>query len=339
THRLAQLEHQLERLTDLLAEQTVTRRRRRRKLTIRLVLLTVVGFACLFAWFGNVFHHSRRQAAAVDRLLGQNTFVMYSPRESSLVSLLPGDTTQPPPLLVRWLGDDFFRAATNVSTAAPSNVKRKKEEVVEALSDLPELQRLRLKNLQLKTADLMVLGKSYELQSLDVARTGLDSGGMPWIRDKPLRWFNGSHTRLSDRAMGDLSYCKDLQQLYLERTAVTDAGLKHLYGMSQLRYINLKRSPVSAQAVKQLSDALPGCVIEWEPLRFLPGGQVDTRAAARGRTRYGQMMQQDPRLSRRAVPPSDQAQPQPVLLGSGNLRTWTFQNSKSNPYPELLFVN
>lgn len=97
----------------------------------------------------------------------------------------------------------------------------------------------------------------------------------------------------------------------LERTSISDSGLKHLESLSQLRYLNLKRCPVSAAAVKRLSDALPGCVIDWEPLTFLADGKVDSRAAARGRVRYGRPMPEDPRLSRRAAPPMDNG-PVPV---------------------------
>ncbi len=318
SNRLEKLEFQLGRLTDLLTEQTVARRRRRRRITIRFMLIAFAAFAMLFAWFGNVYHRSRRQSAAVDRLVGENAFVMYSLRESMLVSLMPGDPQQPPVWLVRLLGDDFFRAVTNVSTAAQSTTVRNKEEILSALTSLTQLQRLRLTNVSLTTADIVRLETLEELQSLDISRTGLDSGSMPWIRRTQLRWFNASHTKLSDRALYDLSRCGDLQQLFLERTAISDSGLKHLHSMSQLRYLNLKRCPVSATAVKQLSDALPGCMIEWEPLRFLADGKVDGRAAARGRVRYGRRMPDDPRLSRRPVAPLDAAPVRVVPSG----RNW-----------------
>jgi hypothetical protein len=71
-HRFASLESQIERLTDLLAEQATTRMRRRRRLTIRAMLSAFVVFAIFFAWFGNVYHRSRRQARSVDRLISQN---------------------------------------------------------------------------------------------------------------------------------------------------------------------------------------------------------------------------------------------------------------------------
>ncbi len=303
--RLASLESQIERLTQLLAQQATIRQRRRQRLTIRLMLSLFVVFAIGFAWFGNVYHRSRKQARSVDRLIAQSAFVSYTVRQNPLVSLMPGDPQQPPVSLVRWLGDDFFSAVTNVSTASAGSMPVDKEEVLAAVESLDRLQRLRLTHMRLSTADLAGLEHLLDLQSLDISRTGLDHGSIPWVRTSKLRWFDASHTHLSDRALYDLSHCRELQQLMLERTSISDNGLRYLQSLKQLRYLNLNRCPVSAAAVKQLSDALPGCVIDWQPLKFLANGKVDSRAAARGRVRYGRPMPEDPRLSRRAAPPID----------------------------------
>ncbi len=335
SQRLENLERQLSRLTDLLAEQTVSRKRRRRQFTIRFMLTAFLAFALLFAWFGNIYHQSRQQAAAVDRLIGEGVFVMHSPRRSPLVALMPGDLKSPPAILVDWLGSDFFRAVTNVSTKSSPTVDQhqSKTEVIDSLSALSQLKRLRLVNMQLKTSDLRALADLDQLQSLDISHTVLDFGAMPWLRDKPLRWFNASHTKLSDRALYDLSHCRELQQLFLERTAISDNGLKHLHSMSQLRYLNLKRAPVSAAAVKRLSDALPGCVIEWEPLVFLSDGRVDGRAARKSRVKYGRGIPDDPRAERRAIAPMDNA---PTRVWASP--SWQPQQSYGINYPYTIDV-
>ncbi|MGI9470809.1 MAG: hypothetical protein ACR2NZ_04715 [Rubripirellula sp.] len=304
-HRLSELETQIERLTDLLSEQASSKQRRRRRLTLRAILIAVVGFALLFAWFGTVYRQSLRQSFAVDHLIDQSAFVHYTPRQSALVSLLPGDPQSPSASLVDALGDDFFRSVTNVSTGRRATSPRDKQEILEALEPLHDLQRLRLTNLQLTTEDLRVLEGLGRLQSLDVSRTRLDSAAMSWMRKLPLRWFDASHTYFGDRALATISNCPQLQELRLERTCVTDEGLKYLHGMPNLRYLNLKRCPVSQGAVQQLSDALPGCYIEWEPLRFLANGKVDAQAASRGRVRFGRRAPADPREWRRASPPID----------------------------------
>lgn len=305
--RLERLESQIDRLASLLAEQAEVRRVRRRRLTIRTLLLAVALAAVFFTWFGNLYQRSRLQAGAVDQLIADNVFVMYGPRRSALVSLLPGEPEQPPATLASWLGDDFFRAVTNVSTATVRQGKTQKQSILDSVAALGQLQRLRLTNLPLKNADLAVVRQLGQLQSLDVSRTGLDYGPLPGVRDAPLRWFAASHTKLGDQGIYDLAFCRDLQELHLERTAISDRGLDYLRPLEHLRYLNLKRCPVSAAAVKKFADAMPGCVIDYEPLRFLPNGQVDVGAARRGRVRYGTATATDPRYSRRAQPPVDTA--------------------------------
>ncbi len=324
TDRLEKLEHQLGRLTDLLSEQATIRKRRKRQLTLRFMLGSFFFFGLLFAWFGRVYHNSRRQAAAVDDLVAHSAFIYYEPRDSALVSMLPGDASSPPRYLSKWLGDDFFRAVTNVSTQPSSQMEKDARQIITAVSAIPKLQRLRLTTLNLRTGDLRPLANLVELQSLDLMRTGLDGGPMPWLQNTKLRWFKAAHTRVGDRALYDLSRCRDLRHLDLERTTISDAGLKYLYGMRNLRYLNLKRAPVSKTAVQELSAAIPTCLIEWEPLRFDRNGAVDVAAARNGYLKLGTQLPQDPRASRRSLPPMDSAPQVIVPTRSG----WTLQNMK-----------
>ncbi len=265
------LEQQLGRLTDLLSEQATVRKRRRRQLTLRFLLGSVVFFGLLFAWFGRVYHDSRRQAVAVDHLVSQNAFIHYAPRDNALVSMLPGDAENPPRFLRKWLGDDFFRAVTNVSTK-PSNQSQERQET----------NRLRgLLDAETSTVAIDTAKSSYrrpaDAGKLDAnfnpliwREPGLDGGAMAWLQNTRLRWFNASHTRVGDRALYDLSKCQDLQHLDLERTCVSDAGLKYLYSMRQLAILESETcTGIASLRSQQLSAAIPTCLIEWEPLRFL----------------------------------------------------------------------
>lgn len=303
--RLGQLELQIARLNGLLSEQTIANRRRRRRFSIRLMLVSLVIFAGLFAWVAAAHRQSLRQSQAVDRLLDQNAFVYYRPSESMLVGLLPGEPGHPPQKLAKVLGDDFFRSVVNVSTARAVNAPRDKELILKSLSALPKLQLLRLTNLTLQNSDLDSLSDLDDLRSLDLSRTGLHNGSISWLRDANLRWFNASHTRFDDLALEDLMHSRELQYLHLERTAVTDAGVKQLSSMPTLRYLNLRRCPVSRGTVESLSKSLPGCRIEWEPLIFQANGDVDTAASARARLRLGSRKPSDPRHSKRAIAPMD----------------------------------
>lgn len=301
---LQRLEDQIARLADLLGDQAA-RKKRRRTLSIRMLLVSFVGFALLFAWAGSLYQRSRRQARAVDQLIQQGAFVLYSPNQSALVSMLPGEVEQPPKALQAWLGDDFFRSVTNVSTAQNTALTRDKAKIIAALQDFPDLKLLRLTNLDLRSGDLAGLGTLRQLQSLDLTATRLDGGGMPWLGRTELRWLKAAHTRFGDRALADLVACRQLQFLDLERTTVSDRGIAQLASLRELRYLNLKRCPVTLRAVQNLSAALPGCVIDWEPLQFRADGTVDAVAARQGRVRLGRSLPKDPRVSRRALAPID----------------------------------
>ena len=307
TTRLENLETQIVRLTNLLESQTKARRRRRTIFTLRFLLASFVFFGLFFAWFGVVLRKSQRQAQAVDELVKHGVYMTYTPRDSLMVGLLPGEISDPPRVFKRWFGHDFFRSVTNASTRFAGLKDTDKKRILQTLPLLTDLERLRIASLNLKTSELRVLSKLPELQSLDISHSGLDQGRMEWIGDSRLRWLDASHTRIGSAAMYDLGRCEELRYLNLERTAINDAGLKHLASLQSLRYLNLKRAPVSREAVQELFKAIPNCVIDWQPLRFRANGKVDVNAAARGAMRLGTWKANDPRESERAVAPSDQA--------------------------------
>jgi hypothetical protein len=54
---------------------------------------------------------------------------------------------------------------------------------------------------------------------------------------------------------------KKMHALYLYDTKITDAGLKHLAGLTGLRLLLLTATPVTDAAVTELEAALPECVV------------------------------------------------------------------------------
>ena len=326
TERLAEkltgLESQVSRLTDFLTEQAEAKQKRRRRITIRSLLAVMVVFAAGFAWLSTQYRHSLLCASAVDQLLAEGSFVMYEPREGFLLSLLPGSIEDPPGYLIDALGSDFFRSVSNVSTKTVFTGKDKKN-IIPAVAKLTQLKRLRLCQLSLTTKDLFPLLNLKNLESLDLSKTRLDNGTLLWLRNTKLRWFDGSHTYLGDRVAMELAQCRDLQVLNMERTTITDAGLKHLHGKRSLSYLNIKRCPVTAQAVIKLSKTIPNCVIEYEPLKFRADGRVDVVAARRGSMRLGRGVPQDPR----GVPQA----PQDSL--QVNLNNYYYQPTSRNRAP------
>jgi hypothetical protein len=52
-----------------------------------------------------------------------------------------------------------------------------------------------------------------------------------------------------------------LQSLDLSYTRITDAGLEHLRGLTNLALLNLRDTQVTDGGVKKLEEALPNCKI------------------------------------------------------------------------------
>jgi hypothetical protein len=62
---------------------------------------------------------------------------------------------------------------------------------------------------------------------------------------------------------GWLSWIYQVQDVDLGRTAITDEGLKHLNGLTKLKYLDLSNTRVSDEGVKELQKALPDCDISY----------------------------------------------------------------------------
>ena len=52
-----------------------------------------------------------------------------------------------------------------------------------------------------------------------------------------------------------------LEELFLDSTQITDAGLEHLRGLTQLRTVDLRNTQVTDKGVNELKKALPNCEI------------------------------------------------------------------------------
>jgi hypothetical protein len=79
-------------------------------------------------------------------------------------------------------------------------------------------------------------------------------------------------TRLTDAGVAMLAELKQLQGLTLQYMPITDAGLEPLQGLTKLTYINLLQTKVTAEGVKKLAAALPGCGIISDHGTLAPGG-------------------------------------------------------------------
>ena len=73
--------------------------------------------------------------------------------------------------------------------------------------------------------------------------------------------FKGPGSKVTDDGLVHLKGLTNLQFLSLSRTKVTDAGLVHLKGLTKLQYLHLSDTKVTDEGVKKLKQTLPNCEI------------------------------------------------------------------------------
>ena len=71
---------------------------------------------------------------------------------------------------------------------------------------------------------------------------------------KQILWLKLGNKKLSAELFSQLSGFTALTRLYLDRTGLTDDGLKYIKDLQQLQYINLVGNPITIKGLEQLKD-------------------------------------------------------------------------------------
>ncbi len=68
-------------------------------------------------------------------------------------------------------------------------------------------------------------------------------------------------TQITDAGLKHLKGLSALRRLQLDGTQVRDAGLEHLKGLARLQHLTLHKTQVTDAGVQKLQQALPHCAI------------------------------------------------------------------------------
>ena len=71
-------------------------------------------------------------------------------------------------------------------------------------------------------------------------------------------------TKVTDAGLEHLKGLTNLKHLGLNHTQIGDTGLGHLKGMTKLDTLILSNTKVTAQGIADLKKALPKCDIKWD---------------------------------------------------------------------------
>jgi hypothetical protein len=139
---------------------------------------------------------------------------------------------------------------------------------LDRLRGLKHLRNLTLLSTKVTDAGLEKVKDWPQLESLDLTETEVTNAGLEKLKALPhleSLILNGSHqegNRVTDAGLAHLKGLSQLKVLSLSSEKITDAGLANLKGLSQLRELYLQNTQVTDQGVKELQEALPGCKIK-----------------------------------------------------------------------------
>jgi len=74
--------------------------------------------------------------------------------------------------------------------------------------------------------------------------------------------LNLNKTKITDEGLKELVRVKNLETLFLDGTGITDVGLKELYKLNELKILYLRNTKVTKKGVKELKDKLKNCDIK-----------------------------------------------------------------------------
>lgn len=136
---------------------------------------------------------------------------------------------------------------------------------VEQLRDLPNLRYLHLGGSQVGDRGLQAIASLPGLEGISMQENRFTDAGIAHLRGHPrLRsvWVGGLHalTPLTDACVADLASLPQLEELDLQHTQVTVAGLRPLTSCGRLKKLFLSGS--AADDLAGATAILPGCQID-----------------------------------------------------------------------------
>lgn len=219
------------------------RRRRRAQFTLKMLLAAVLILSLPLSWFAVKMDRARKQEEAISELseLG-DVKVLYRYQDSWPFELEPSG----PPWLRRFCGKDFFNDITFVDI---SNT-RADDSTTKYLASFPELRFLRLDGTLVTDTGLKQIVNLQSLEHLylpdQTTADGLEQLGGLSLK----KLVVPSHFANDD--LKALCCLPSVEDLYLGKTRVTDAGLRHLKALPRLQWVDVSWTRVTEAGQRDL---------------------------------------------------------------------------------------
>lgn len=268
------------------AESPRKPRRRWLQFGLRSLLLITTVFG---VWLGIHMKRVRRQKEAVQAIREFGGWVHYDFQEIAGKPFEFDARTKPrvPDWLLARLGEDFFFDVVDVNLvyAYDSGEREANATLTNAamphLNAFPKLRQLCLKETQATDEDLRIIGTLKSLERLffwdakgitdegvshlsGLTRLGkvhlsfshIGDEGLRVLADLPnIEYISVQGGRFTDRGLECLKDKKQLRGLWvgIGPTKITDAGVRHLSGLTNLEYLELQKTGVTDTGLEHLS--------------------------------------------------------------------------------------
>lgn len=212
------------------------RRRGRLTLSLRALMLAVLG---LGLWLGWQVNRAREQREAVAIIRAAGGEVAYD-WEFGSEGRRSGRAPKAPDWLVKRLGPEYFQDVVKVelvkvdSEGMPGQSEIGPNALASALRRLPKLKKLTLMGTQATDSVMEAIGTRAELETLDI-----------------ITFFNWKPV-LTDEGVGHLRHLRKLKKLHLMNAGLSDASLKTIGALTQLESLSVQGSNLTDSGIAHL---------------------------------------------------------------------------------------
>jgi hypothetical protein len=237
-------------------------KRRWRQYSLRTLMIIVTLFAVACSWLAVKMRQAKVQKSAVNTIELVGGMVWYDYQETAPRTFYALATTREPKWLRRLLSDDFFNKPVKVDMRFNSS---KDDDWVKAINILPSLKTLLVYGQNVTDETLDNLSDLSNLEELRLSGGLISDHGLKNLGKFPnLHRLMMDNTQITDSGLSYVKNLKHLEELSLRYNIISDAAIPDLSKLSNLKLLDVERTAITVSGWAELKKALPNCKVLWQ---------------------------------------------------------------------------
>lgn len=137
------------------------------------------------------------------------------------------------------------------------------QDVLQKVSGLKRLRTLIMSGAEIEDTAYAALQHLQNVKLLDLSETGFADEHASLLSEvETLRILELSQTRIGNESIKQLSHLP-IESLAVQQCKIDDTAILEFAKMKQLRFLDIRGTGTTPEAVESLKEALPNCVIKW----------------------------------------------------------------------------